>query len=130
MTSAPPPVPPPVPPPPNPPDGEQPPSWAQPPIVPPVPPARPPLRRSSADKMLGGVCGGLAEYSGIDTVLWRVAFVGFALAGGAGFIVYLLLWVLMPPPVRAPDERPGPVDGLVERLHTAVSGVLPGPPRT
>src|SRR4051794_41809146 len=38
---------------------------------PPAAPSRPQLRRSGTESMLGGVCGGLAEYSGIDTVLWR-----------------------------------------------------------
>ena len=46
--------------------------------------------------MIGGVCGGLADYSGIDSLLWRVGFVGLTLAGGAGIVVYLLLWVFMP----------------------------------
>src|SRR4051812_5621810 len=90
MTSAPPPAaPPPIPPP------LDPPVW-QPPPPPPGPPLRPQLRRSRSDKILGGVCGGLAEYSGIDALLWRVGFVALTLAGGAGFIVYLLLWLLMP----------------------------------
>ena len=72
-----------------------PPAW-QPPPPPPGPPARPQLRRSRTDKVLGGVSGGLAEYSGIDALLWRVGFVALALAGGTGIIVYLLLWLLMP----------------------------------
>ena len=46
--------------------------------------------------VLGGVSGGLAEYSGIDALLWRVGFVALTLAGGAGVIVYLLLWLLIP----------------------------------
>ncbi|SDE29936.1 phage shock protein C (PspC) family protein [Blastococcus fimeti] len=46
--------------------------------------------------MIGGVGGGLAEYSGIDALLWRVGFVALALAGGTGVLVYLLLWLLMP----------------------------------
>jgi phage shock protein PspC (stress-responsive transcriptional regulator) len=46
--------------------------------------------------MLGGVCGGLAEYTGIDPLLWRVGFVALTLAGGAGVLVYLALWLLMP----------------------------------
>ena len=62
----------------------------------PGPPARPQLRRSRTDKILGGVSGGLAEYSGIDALLWRVGFVALALAGGTGIVVYLLLWLLMP----------------------------------
>ena len=44
-------------------------------------PSRPELRRSGTDRMLGGVCGGLAEYSGIDAVLWRVGMVGLTVAG-------------------------------------------------
>jgi phage shock protein PspC (stress-responsive transcriptional regulator) len=83
MTSAPPPAPP----------SADPPAAAYPP--PPGPPVRPPLRRSRSDKVLGGVSGGLAEYSGIDALLWRVGFVALALAG-PGIPVYLLLWLLMP----------------------------------
>jgi phage shock protein C len=97
------------------------------PVPPPAPPARPQLRRSRTDKMIGGVCGGLAEYSDIDSLLWRVGFVGLTVAGGAGILVYLLLWVLMAPAPLGPDERPGPVDRTVDRLHTAVSDALATP---
>lgn len=72
---------------------------------------RPQLRRSRTDKVLGGVSGGLSEYSGIDALLWRVGFVALALAGGSGLLLYLLLWLLMPatPVGSGPDERPVPV---------------------
>jgi phage shock protein PspC (stress-responsive transcriptional regulator) len=86
------------------------------------PPVRPPLRRSGTEKMLGGVCGGLAEYSGIDVVLWRVGFVGLTLAGGAGILVYLLLWVLMPSGPLRPGDSPSAMDRLVDKLHGAASG--------
>jgi phage shock protein PspC (stress-responsive transcriptional regulator) len=46
--------------------------------------------------MLGGVAGGLGEYSGIDPLLWRIGFVALTVAGGSGVLVYLLLWLLMP----------------------------------
>jgi phage shock protein PspC (stress-responsive transcriptional regulator) len=85
------------------------------------PPVRPQLRRSGTEKMLGGVCGGLAEYTGIDPLLWRVGFVGLTLAGGAGVVVYLLLWVLMPSGPLGPGDSPSPVDRLVDRLHGAAS---------
>lgn len=102
MTTAPPPAGPPPSPPPL-----DPPMWQPPP--PPGSPDRPQLRRSRTDKILGGVSGGLADYSGVDALLWRVGFVALALAGGSGIIVYLLLWLLMPagPPAfpGAPDER-------------------------
>ncbi|MET0764297.1 MAG: PspC domain-containing protein [Blastococcus sp.] len=92
---------------------------------PPALPARPPLRRSRTDTMLGGVCGGLAEYSGVDSLLWRVGFVGLTVAGGAGILVYALLWVLMTPPaLTGPDDQPSPVERFVERLHTAITGAL------
>ncbi len=94
MTSAPPPAPPAV----------DPPSW-QPPPPPPPPSYRPQLRRSRTDKMIGGVSGGLAEYSGVDPLLWRVGFVALTFAGGTGILVYLLLWLLMPAgPVMGPGE--------------------------
>jgi len=85
----------------------------------PGPLPRPQLRRSGTETMLGGVSGGLAEYTGIDVVLWRVGFVTLTLLGGSGILVYLLLWVLMPP---AADRRPGPLDGPVERLRDALTG--------
>jgi phage shock protein PspC (stress-responsive transcriptional regulator) len=74
--------------------------------------------------MVGGVCGGLAEYSGIDPLLWRVGFVGLTIAGGAGVLVYLLLWVLMPPAPSRPGEPISGLEQLVLRLHTAVSGAV------
>jgi phage shock protein PspC (stress-responsive transcriptional regulator) len=85
----------------------------------PGPTARPQLRRSSTDRMAGGVCGGLAEYSGIDSLLWRVGFVGLTIAGGAGVLVYLLLWVLMPAAALPAGEQPSPAEQLVTRLNGA-----------
>ena len=119
MTSAPlPPAPlPPAPPSDVPPTGEQPHSSSGPSV-------RPQLRRSGTDRMIGGVSGGLADYSGIDPVLWRVGFVGLTLAGGSGIIVYLFLWVLTPSDPLPADTWPSPVERLVERLHRAVSEAL------
>ena len=55
------------------------------------PPLRPEARRSGTDRMAGGICGGLADYSGVDAVLWRVGFVALTLIGGSGVLLYLLL---------------------------------------
>jgi phage shock protein PspC (stress-responsive transcriptional regulator) len=85
--------------------------WPPPP-PPPGPAPRPPLRRSRTDKVLGGVAGGLAEYTGIDALLWRVAAIALTFAGGSGVIIYLLLWLLMPP---APALQPGEVAPAAER---------------
>jgi phage shock protein PspC (stress-responsive transcriptional regulator) len=92
------------------------------------PAARPPLHRSSTDRMLGGVCGGLAEHTGIDSLIWRVGFVGLTVAGGAGIVVYLLLWVLMPPGSRGPNPQLGPVDRMAEQLHGKISNSRLMPP--
>src|SRR3954471_16444695 len=94
------------------------PSW-EPPTPPPGPPARTQLRRSSSDKMIGGVCGGLAEYSGIDPLLWRIGFVALAFAGGSGVLVYLLLWLLMPHASGGPVGRRAPLDRLADRREAA-----------
>ena len=53
------------------------------------------LVRSTEDRMLFGVSGGLAEYLNIDSVLVRLFFVLLALTTGWGFIVYILLAILM-----------------------------------
>jgi phage shock protein C len=46
--------------------------------------------------MIAGVCGGLATYLGIDSVLVRLAFVVLLFASGIGFPIYMILWVIMP----------------------------------
>jgi phage shock protein C len=54
------------------------------------------LTRSSSDRMLGGVAGGLAEYFGIDPVIARVGFVIATLMSGAGLVAYLALLIVVP----------------------------------
>ena len=85
------------------------------------PPTRPQLRRSRSDKMLGGVCGGLADYTGIDPLLWRVGFVATAILG-PGILAYLVLWVLMPPASDVRDDELGPLDRLAGDLHQRLTG--------
>jgi phage shock protein C len=53
------------------------------------------IRRSSTDRMLGGVCGGLAQYLGVDSTLVRLGFVLLVFSGLSPFI-YLLLWIVIP----------------------------------
>ena len=62
---------------------------------------KPRLTRSTADKMVAGVCGGLGEYLAIDPVLIRIFFVLLTIGGGSGVLVYLLLWILIPEAGRA-----------------------------
>lgn len=56
----------------------------------------PRLQRHRTDRKLGGVCGGLGLYLGVDPTWVRLAFVIFALATGFGVLVYMLLWLIVP----------------------------------
>ena len=54
------------------------------------------LYRDENDKILGGVCAGLANYFGIDVVVVRIIFVVLAISFGFGLIPYIILWVAVP----------------------------------
>jgi phage shock protein PspC (stress-responsive transcriptional regulator) len=54
------------------------------------------LFRDSDRKVIGGVAGGVAAYLGIDITLVRVLFVVFTIAGGLGFFIYVVMWVILP----------------------------------
>jgi len=54
------------------------------------------FRRSATDKWLGGVCGGLARASGMESWAWRLIVTLLALFGGTGLFLYILLWIFVP----------------------------------
>jgi len=56
------------------------------------------LMRSNRNRMLAGVCGGIAEWLGWDPTLVRVLYVLVSIASAAfpGILVYLILWIVMP----------------------------------
>jgi len=54
------------------------------------------LQRSRTEKMIGGVCGGIAEYFSVDPTIVRILWVIITLLGGAGLLLYIILWVIMP----------------------------------
>jgi phage shock protein C len=54
------------------------------------------LYRSNSDKMIAGVCAGLADYVNIDPTVMRLIFVILFLLGGNGLLLYVILWILMP----------------------------------
>jgi phage shock protein PspC (stress-responsive transcriptional regulator) len=74
---------------------------AVPPSIGPAPePAASPkfrLRRSRTDRMIAGVCGGLAESLGVDAAVLRIGLVTLTVLGfGVGVIVYAAIWMLAP----------------------------------
>ncbi|MBN2454258.1 PspC domain-containing protein [Candidatus Woesearchaeota archaeon] len=60
------------------------------------------LYRSTENRVIAGVCGGIAEYFNIDPVLVRLIAILLLLANGAGLIAYLIAWIIVPErPARA-----------------------------
>lgn len=54
------------------------------------------FKRSLTDRWIGGVCGGIARSTGVESWIWRLLFALLLLFGGAGLLLYLLLWIFMP----------------------------------
>jgi phage shock protein PspC (stress-responsive transcriptional regulator)/uncharacterized integral membrane protein len=54
------------------------------------------ITKSKTDHVIDGVCGGLAEYSGIDSLLVRLAFVALMFINGIGILLYIILMIIMP----------------------------------
>ncbi len=58
---------------------------------------RPALRRSRRNRIVAGVCGGLAEFFGISSFWFRLAFLIALIPGGVpGLLVYFLCWIIIP----------------------------------
>jgi phage shock protein PspC (stress-responsive transcriptional regulator) len=89
-----------------------------------MPIKKPGLQRSRDQRILFGVCGGLAEWLGWNATLVRLLFVAVSIASAAfpGILVYVILWILMPLRER---ERGREIleDWETERLHRARSAV-------
>jgi len=54
------------------------------------------LRRRTTERVIGGVAGGLGDYFNIDPLLVRIGIVGLIIFGGAGIVLYLIAWLLLP----------------------------------
>jgi phage shock protein C len=54
------------------------------------------LHRSLSDRWLGGVCGGIAQATGVASWVWRLMFTLGIVFAGTGLVLYLLLWILVP----------------------------------
>ena len=54
------------------------------------------LRRSRTDRSIAGVCGGLANYFGIDSTILRIVMLCLIIFGGMSLWVYIVMWLLIP----------------------------------
>jgi phage shock protein PspC (stress-responsive transcriptional regulator) len=66
------------------------------------------FRRSDTDRWIGGVCGGLAEVTGIPAWSWRILFVLTACLHGIGLLMYILLWIFVPLQTMTPRPAAPP----------------------
>lgn len=54
------------------------------------------IYRSKSQRILGGVCGGIAEYFGVDPTIVRLGWILLSLFWGVGIIMYILAWIVIP----------------------------------
>jgi phage shock protein C len=91
------------------------------------------LERSNTNRVIAGVCGGIAEYLQVDATLVRVVFVGMTLFGGVGLLAYIVLLILMPLPGR-PVPFTKQADGTATSVDTTArvegdpAATAPAPP--
>ena len=60
------------------------------------------LYRSQTQRMIAGVCGGLAEYFNIDATVIRALFLLLAVFGGSGLLIYIVMWIIVPDASKVP----------------------------
>ena len=77
------------------------------------------IYRSRREKMIGGVCGGLADYFSVDVTLVRLIVLVAGFAWGVGFLAYLAAWVVIP-------ENPAEQGGQTEHHNRDVGEVVKG----
>lgn len=76
------------------------------------------ITRSTSDRMIAGVCGGLARYFNIDPAIVRLVFVLAVFFGGVSPLLYVLLWIVIPQDTAVPaptgaqalPDHPRPVE--------------------
>ena len=71
------------------------------------------LTRSTNDRWITGVCGGIAEYTGIDPTIVRLAVAILAVLGGGGVCAYVLAWLLIP----AADQAESRADRMIAKVR-------------
>src|SRR5687768_10983285 len=84
------------------------------------------LHRANAGGLIGGVCAGLGAYFRIDATLIRIGWMLFTLLGGAGILVYLIAWSIIPDEEGAPHARSATASGRGHRSSSAIDPALAG----
>lgn len=83
------------------------------------------ITRSRRDRVFAGVCGGLAEYVGLDPVLVRVLYVALTLLSwGMGIVLYLLAWIIVPVESEAVSQTAAPRDEPARHDARRIAGIF------
>ena len=89
------------------------------------------LSRNPMNRVIGGVCSGLAEYFGLDTALVRIAFVIAFMFASFGFWLYIILWIVLPvdgqqSTINSQQSESEPVSESVSKSESKVKSILAG----
>lgn len=79
------------------------------------------LTRSESDKMIAGICGGIATYIGIDSVIIRALFFFLILASGIGILIYMILWFIMPLESNSSSSGANVIQDNIEEMGQTVT---------
>ena len=86
------------------------------------------LTRSRADRVIGGVCGGLGRYFNVDPLLFRIGAVALIFLGGAGVLLYLAALLLVPNEDQAEALAPGATNSnralVIAAVYLGLAGLL------
>ena len=83
-------------------------------------------RKSSKDRWIGGVCGGLGAATPVPSWVWRAVLLFSVLAFGVGVLLYVVLWICMPSDTTESEPGATPNGGPATPLGS--SGAAKGPP--
>lgn len=78
------------------------------------------LYRSRTDRMVAGICGGIANYFNIDPVIVRVIWL-LAIFGGAGIIIYIIAWIIIPENTVSESQEKMVESGLIAKSNKRTS---------
>ena len=86
------------------------------------------IYRDVDNKIVAGVCSGLAAYWAIDVIIIRVLFIVFAFAGGASLVIYPILWIVLPPALTTAEKiemrgKPVNVDNIKNTVMEGFNSV-------
>ena len=89
------------------------------------------LSRNTMNKVIGGVCSGLANFFGLDVALVRIAFVIAFMFASFGFWLYIILWIVLPvdgqqSTVNSQQSESEPVSEPVSKSESKVKSILAG----